>query len=55
MSEITKGRPRDGKEVKKVESIRVEPWIKNKLIDKFGSLQLAFDSFVDKCFKRGSK
>jgi hypothetical protein len=41
------GRPIKGKEVKQVCSIRLEPKIKKALIKKFGSLQVAIDSFLE--------
>ena len=44
------GKPRQGKQTKKVCSIRLEPRLKNKIIKKFGSLQKAIDYFIKNLF-----
>ena len=44
----TIGRPRGGKEVKAVCSIRLEPKVKASIIKKFGSLQKFIDNAIEK-------
>jgi hypothetical protein len=41
------GRPRDGKEVKKSYSVRLEPKIKEKICKKYGSLQKFIDGILN--------
>ena len=41
------GRPRDGKEVKKSYSIRLEPKIKEKICKKYGSIQKFIDGIIN--------
>lgn len=40
------GKPRQGKQVKEVCSIRLEPRTKKKLIKLYGSLQAAIEAFI---------
>ena len=42
------GKPRQGKQVKEVCTIRLEPRLKIILIVKFGSLQAAIDKIIKK-------
>lgn len=42
------GKPRQGKQIKEVFSIRLEPKSKKLLITKFGSVQKAIDILIDK-------
>lgn len=41
------GRPRDGKEIKKVYSVRLEPRLVEKIKKKYGSLQKFIDGIVN--------
>ena len=40
------GRPRDGKNIKKVTSIRLDPDVKKKIIKKYGSVQKFIDGIL---------
>lgn len=44
---MTLGRPRDGKEVKQVKSIRIEPRLLAKIEKKYGSLQKFIDGVIN--------
>ena len=37
------GRPRDGKEIKKVYTLRLEPKVKDEIVKKYGSLTKAIE------------
>ena len=45
------GKPRDGKEVKRQASIRIEPWILKRIISIYGS----FSKFVNRKIKNDKK
>lgn len=45
------GRPRDGKEIKKVYSVRLEPSVKDRLSRRYGSIQDIINGIINGTFK----